>query len=123
MKHFLILLGVVFVALILAGVARITTVAFKGTVLEKQNKQYIDYASTGTPLPCGPGLAAQDLAGVCRRKPNPTPGALEAIGDPNSGEPKIQSKSTSKKSNRTFQEFSIAATVAIDMQTKSIDKA
>ena len=57
MKHLLIFLGVVFLALIVIGVARIATVAVKGNVLEKQNKQYIDYASPGTPLPCGPGLA------------------------------------------------------------------
>jgi hypothetical protein len=31
------------------------------------------------PSPCGPGLAAQDLAGVCRSTPNPSPGALEAV--------------------------------------------
>lgn len=30
-------------------------------------------------LPCGPGLAAQDLAGDCRSTPNSTPGALEAV--------------------------------------------
>lgn len=31
------------------------------------------------PSPCVPGLAAQDLAGVCRSTPNPSPGALEAV--------------------------------------------
>jgi hypothetical protein len=32
--------------------------------------------------PCGPGLAAEDLSGHCRARPNPTPGALEAIDAP-----------------------------------------
>ena len=33
------------------------------------------------PVDCGPGLAAVDMAGTCRARPNPTAGALEV--DPN----------------------------------------
>jgi len=36
-------------------------------------------APPGDPAACGPGLAAVDLAGTCRARPNPTPGALEAV--------------------------------------------
>jgi hypothetical protein len=32
------------------------------------------------PQPCGPGLAAQNLAGQCRARPQPTMGALKALG-------------------------------------------
>lgn len=37
-------------------------------------------ANRPSPSQCGPGLAAQDLAGECRAKPCPTMGALEALG-------------------------------------------
>ena len=32
------------------------------------------------PQLCGPGLAAQNLAGQCRARPQPTMGALKALG-------------------------------------------
>ncbi len=37
-------------------------------------------ANRPSPSQCGPGLAAQDLAGECRAKPCPTMGALETPG-------------------------------------------
>lgn len=84
MKKFLVLLGVVSLALIAVGSAHLATAS-------------ANVASPSAPLPCGPGLAAQDLAGVCRSKPNPTPGALEVVGERNSIKMKIQSKPQSRK--------------------------
>jgi hypothetical protein len=77
MKKNLVFLGVVLLVLSAVGNARLET--------------------GPASLPCGSGLAAQDLAGVCRAKPKPTPGALEAVGEIKSSETKTQTKPGSKK--------------------------
>jgi hypothetical protein len=97
MKKFLVLLGVVSLALIAVGSARLATASAKENAHGTESTQSANVASPPAPLPCGPGLAAQDLAGVCRSKPNPTPGALEAVGERNSIKMKIQSKPQSRK--------------------------
>ncbi|MDH3309623.1 MAG: hypothetical protein OEM95_02900 [Gammaproteobacteria bacterium] len=105
MKKFIIFLGVALLALIAFGIARLVTGPVKEHERGKQGLESTPSARLVSPpviSPCGPGLASQDLAGVCRAKPNPTPGALEALGELNPTEMKIQSKSRSKKSDRTF---------------------
>jgi hypothetical protein len=82
MKKFLVLLGVVSLALIAVGSARFATAPAKENAHEAKSTQSANVARPPAPLPCGSGLAAQDLAGVCRSKPKPTPGALEAVGKP-----------------------------------------
>jgi HAMP domain-containing protein len=105
MKRFIVFLGVVLLALFAFGIARLVTGPAQEHERGKQSLESTPSARLTSPpviLPCGPGLAAQDLAGVCRAKPNPTPGALEAVGELIPTEMKIQSKSRSKKIDRTF---------------------
>lgn len=97
MKKFLVFLGVTLLVLFAIGIARLITVPLKENAPGMENRQVAHVANPPASLPCGSGLAAQDLAGVCRSKPNPTPGALEAIGELRPKEMKIQSKSPSKK--------------------------
>jgi hypothetical protein len=105
MKKFIVFLGVALLALIAFGIARLVT----GPAMEhergKQGLESTPSARLASPpviSPCGPGLASQDLAGVCRAKPNPTPGALEAVGERDPIEIKIQSTPRSKKINSSF---------------------
>ena len=97
MKKNLVFLGVVLLVLIAVGIARLAT----GPAMENahgiESKQPVHVVNPPASLPCGSGLAAQDLAGVCRAKPNPTPGALEAVGELKSSETKTQTKPGSKK--------------------------
>ena len=82
MKKLIVFLGVALLALIAFGIARLVTGPAKEHERGKQGLESAPSARLTSPpviLPCGPGLAAQDLAGVCRAKPNPTPGALEAM--------------------------------------------
>jgi hypothetical protein len=102
MKKILVFLGVVLLALIAVGVARLATGPAKENAHGIESTQSANVARPAAPLPCGSGLAAQDLAGVCRAKPNPTPGALEAVGELRSSERKTQPKPPSKKLNSTF---------------------
>lgn len=55
------------------------------------------------PSPCGPGLAAQDLAGECRAKPCPTMGALEIPGAASAKPPCRADTITRKPSTRNKQ--------------------
>jgi hypothetical protein len=96
MKKFLVLLGVVSLALIAVGSARLAAAPAKENAHGTEGTQSAKVARPPAPLPCGPGLTAQDLAGVCRSKPNPTPGALEAVGEPWPSEMKTQPKPGSK---------------------------
>jgi hypothetical protein len=82
MKKFLVFLGIVLLALIAVDSARLATAPAKENAHGIESTQSANAANPPAPLPCGSGLAAQDLAGVCRSKPNPTPGALEAVGEP-----------------------------------------
>jgi hypothetical protein len=97
MKKILVFLGVVLLALIAVGIARLATGPAKENAHGIESTQSVHAANPPATLPCGSGLAAQDLAGVCRAKPNPTPGALEAVGERNPIKMKIQSKPQSKK--------------------------
>jgi hypothetical protein len=92
MKKIFVFFGVVIPALIAVGSARLATAAAKENAHGTESTQLANIASPPAPLPCGHGLAAQDLAGVCRSKPNPTPGALEAVGEPWPSEMKAQPK-------------------------------
>jgi hypothetical protein len=105
MKKFLVFLGVVLLVLIAVGIARLVTGPAKENARGKQGLESTQSARVANPLvtsPCGPGLAAQDLAGVCRAKPSPTPGALEAMGDTRRSEIKHQPKPMSKNINSSF---------------------
>ena len=95
MKKLLVFLGIILLALIAVGIARLATGPAKETAHGIESKQAVHVASPPAPLPCGSGLAAQNLAGVCRAKPNPTPGALEAVGELKRSEMKIQPKPAS----------------------------
>ena len=97
MQKFLVFLGVVLLALIAVGIARLASGPAKENAHGTESTQSANIVSPSVPLPCGSGLAAQDLAGVCRAKPNPTPGALEAVGELKSSETKTQTKPGSKK--------------------------
>ena len=94
MKKILVFLGVVLLVLIAIGIARLATGPAKENAHGIESKQPVPVVNPPAPLPCGSGLAAQDLAGVCRAKPNPTPGALEAA---KSSETKTLTKPGSKK--------------------------
>lgn len=97
MKKILVFLGLVLLALIAAGIVRLATGPAKENARGVEMKQPAHVPSPPAPLPCGSGLAAQDLAGVCRAKSNPTPGALEAIGELKPSEKNAQLKTGSKK--------------------------
>jgi hypothetical protein len=94
MKKNLVFLGVVLPVLIAVGIARLATGPAMEIAHGIERKQPVHVVNPRTSSPCGSGLAAQDLAGVCRAKPNPTPGALEAV---KSSETKTQTKPGSKK--------------------------
>lgn len=105
MKRYIIFLGVVLVALIAIGIAHLVSEHAKENARGKESLQSTPSPRVVSPpviSPCGPGLAAQDLAGVCRAKPNPTPGALEAMRETKQSKIKNQSKSTSEKLLRSF---------------------
>jgi hypothetical protein len=97
MKKILVFLGIVSLALIAVGIPRLASGPAKKNTLGIEGTPSANVASLPAPLPCGSGLAAQDLAGVCRAKPNPTPGALEAVGKLKTSETKSQTKPGSKK--------------------------
>lgn len=80
MKKALVLLGVALLVFAVFVFPRIPTVTVKGKSLETKREPRVMSVPAAVPSPCGPGLAAQDLAGHCRARPKPTPGALEAIG-------------------------------------------
>jgi hypothetical protein len=68
-----------------AGVA-VFLVLSTGAACDKQREADARVTSSSSartasapPPRCGPGLAAEDLAGNCRRKECPTMGALEAV--------------------------------------------
>jgi hypothetical protein len=94
MKKILVFLGVVLLMLSADGIARLATGPAKENAHGTESKQPVHVVNPPVSLPCGSRLAAQDLAGVCRAKPNPTPGALEAV---KSSETKTQTKPGSKK--------------------------
>ena len=96
MKKFLVFLGVVLLVLIVVGIARLATGPAKENAHGIESRQPVHVINPPVSLPCGSGLAAQDLAGVCRAKPNPTPGALEAVGELRPSEMKTQPKPGSK---------------------------
>ena len=97
MKKILVFLGAVLLALIAVGIARLATGPAKENAHGIESKQPVHVVKPPASSPCGSGLAAQDLAGVCRAKPNPTPGALEAVGELKSSETKTHTKPRSKK--------------------------
>jgi len=79
MKKISIIIGIVAILFIVITVTR--KVTHNNDVYPPTNVKELSGNETRilTPSPCGPGLAAQDLAGVCRSTPNPSPGALEAV--------------------------------------------
>lgn len=95
MKKLLIFLGLAFMVLIVVGIASLVYVTINQSTRDKATKQYVNDVKLVVPLPCGPGLAAQDLAGVCRAIPKSTSGALEAVSAPNSLGMKVQNQSKS----------------------------
>ena len=82
MKKKFVILGAAALASMILAVSRMPTVAVKGKSADTEQRSKIAIITSAPPSPCGPGLAAQDLAGNCRARPNPTPGALEAVSAP-----------------------------------------
>jgi len=82
MKKKFVMLGVAALASVVLAAIRMSTVSVNGKSADAEQRSKIAIITTAPPSPCGPGLAAQDLAGHCRARPNPTPGALEAVSAP-----------------------------------------
>ncbi|HSD97783.1 MAG TPA: hypothetical protein VLB06_11665 [Sulfuricaulis sp.] len=97
MKKILVFLGVGFLMLSADGIARLASGPAKENAHGIESKQPVYVVNPPVSSPCGSGLAAQDLAGVCRAKPKPTPGALEAVGELKSSKTKTQTNPGSKK--------------------------
>lgn len=84
MNKSIVALGAVLLALTAIGIARLATVPAKEDALDKDAKERIHSTQVVRPpvvSPCGPELAAQDLAGTCRGKSGSTTGALEIVGE------------------------------------------
>jgi hypothetical protein len=79
MKKISIIIGIIAVMLIVIAVTR--KVTHNNDVYPSTNVKEMSANESRIliPSPCGPQLAAQDLAGGCRSTPNSTPGALEAV--------------------------------------------
>jgi len=82
MKKKFVVLGVAALVSVVLAATRMSTVSLNGKPPDQEQRSKIATITSAPPSPCGPGLAAQDLAGNCRARPNPTPGALEAVSAP-----------------------------------------
>ena len=92
MKEFLVFFGLLLLVVIAVGIARLVSGPAEENAHKTERTQSASVVSPPALLPCGSGLAAQDLAGACRAKPNPTPGALEAVDERNPIKMTIQPK-------------------------------
>jgi hypothetical protein len=99
MKKVFVLFGVAILVITAIGLSRVVPIAVDGSPpAPKPNSATIRAQPAPTP-PCGPGLAAQDLAGNCRARPNPTPGALEAVSAPRQATAKTPASTNPKPPN------------------------